>query len=194
MYQRQLRESLALAGAHDARLDDVHGTTNRRRHKTGRKGRCEMRRSTVLHGRVCQQSTLDAVVARELAGRHQRRTHAVGPDAAPERLGAFLAYHADHAINRILVFALFGGRERGVVLHAHVEHISWVAGNTTKEAGGGRQRDEGGHGGTGALGDVCFHVFVDAESHGGVGELAEEGSRELQVCQLKPPLNRRKEE
>lgn len=157
--QRQhapLRPRRPLDAAHDARLDHIDGTAHRRGHEPGQQGRREVGRRVVPHRCPGQQGALEGVVAGELAGRHEDGAQAVRPDAAPEAAPAFLARHADEAVDGVAVVAALGGWQGGVVLHAHVEDVGWVAGDAAEEAGGAGHGDEGGEGGGGAGGREGF--------------------------------------
>ena len=81
----------------------------------------------------------------------------------------------------MFVVSALGRGQRGVVLHAYVEHVGRVAGHAAQEAGGGCHGDEGGEGGRGfGGGEGFFEFFVDAEAGCAVGQLAEEGGGELE--------------
>lgn len=49
---QQSQQALAVLGAHDSRLDHVHGTAHRRRHEAREQGRREVRRQVILQRRV----------------------------------------------------------------------------------------------------------------------------------------------
>ena len=140
-----------------------------------------MRCQIVFRGCMLEHGALEAVVAGELRCGHQHGAHAVGPYAAEEAAPAFFARHAYQAVEGVFVVAAFGRRERGVVLHADVEHVRGVASYAAQEARGGGHGDEGGEGGCRFGGcEGFFEFFVDAEAGCAVGQLAEEGGGELE--------------
>ncbi len=167
---QQPEQALRLLGAHDARLDHVDGTADGGRDEAREQGGGKVRRQVVVERGVGQQGALEAVVAGELAGRHEHGAHAVGPHAPPEAPPAFLSRHAEEAVDGVFVVASLVGGEGGVVLHADVEHVGGVAGDAAEEAGGAGHGNEGGEGGGGAGGrEGFFELGVDAEAGGGVG-------------------------
>lgn len=80
---QQPEQALRLLCAHDARLNHVDGTADRRRHKAREQRRREMRRQVVFERRVGEQGAFETVVAGELARRHKHGSHAVRPHAPP---------------------------------------------------------------------------------------------------------------
>ncbi len=104
-----------------------------------------------------QQHSLERIVRSQLRRRHQQCARAVGPDAAPEARDAFFAAHAEEAADGVVVVTPFGGGESGIVLHANVENVGWIAGDAAEEAGKRGEGDEGGEGGVvGGGGEVLF--------------------------------------
>ena len=180
--RQQPDDAFLLLRTHHPRLDHIHGAADRGRDKAGQEARREMSRQIVFRGRMLQHGALEAVVAGELRRGHQHGAHAVGPHAAEEAAPAFFARHAYQAVEGVFVVAAVGVRERGVVLHADVEHVGWVAGYAAQETGCGGHGDEGGEGGRGFGGCEGFlEFFVDAEASCAVGQLAEEGGGELEL-------------
>lgn len=172
--------AFALLGAHDARLDDVHGAADGGGDEAGQEAGAEVRGEVIVQWRVGEYESLEAVVRGELGCRHQDRTHAVRQYAPEKGPPSFLPCHAHQAVDGVFVVAAGGGGQGGVVLHADVEDVGGVAGDAAEEAGGGCHGDEGGEGrGCSGGGGGGFELFVDAEAGGGVGQLAEEGGREL---------------
>ena len=80
---QQAQQALRVLGAHDARLDDVDGTANRRCHEPGQQRSREVRRQVVFQRRLAQQRAFKGVVAGQLARGHEHRSHAVRPHASP---------------------------------------------------------------------------------------------------------------
>ena len=177
---QQPPQPFLLRRRHDTRLNNIHGAANRRRHEPGQKTGAEMRVQVIVQGRARQDQRFEPVVGGQLRSGHEDGAHAVGGDAPEKGARAFLAGHADEAVEGVGVVAAVGGGEGGVVLHADVEDVGGVAGDAAEEAGGGGHGDEGGEGGGGGGGcEGGFEFFVDAEAGGGVGYLAEEGGGEL---------------
>ena len=125
---QQPQQALRLFRAHDPRLDHVDGTAHRRRHEAREQGRREVRRQVILERGVREQDPFETIVARELAGRHQHGPHAVRPYAPPQAPPAFFPRHPDQPVYSVLVVSPLVDGKSGVVLHAHVEDIGWVAG------------------------------------------------------------------
>ena len=92
-------------GAHDPRLDHVNGAANGRGDEAGGRAGQEVGGGIVAHTETLQARLLECVVAGELAGRHERRADAVGPDPLGEAGGAFVAHHADQPVERMCVVA-----------------------------------------------------------------------------------------
>lgn len=125
---------------------------------------------------VIHQEPLEGIVRRQLTCRHDGRAAAVGQPASEPAHGAFLARHANHAVDGMLVVAPVVGGQRGIMLHAHVEDVGKVAGNAAQEARGDGHGGKNGEGGLAAGPRVAgLEFFVDTESDGRVGQLAEEG-------------------
>lgn len=125
---QQPPQPLLLLRGHDPRLHHVHGTTDRGSDKPGQETGAEMRGKIILERGSREDDALAAIVTRELARGHEHGAHAVGQDAAEERAPAFVAGHADEAVERVGVVAAGGRGEGGVVLHADVEDVGGVAG------------------------------------------------------------------
>lgn len=143
-----------------------------------------MRREGIAHGGVVQQQALKGIVRGQLPGRHDRRATAIGQPAAEPAQGALLPGHADHAVDGVLVVAALGVRQRGVVLHAHVDDIGEVASDAADEARGHGHADERWERGLLAAvraGVALLDLLVDAEAGGRVGELAEQRGRDASV-------------
>lgn len=117
-----------------------------------------------------EQQILEHIVRRQLRRGHQHGAHAVRPDAAEERAPAFLACHADQAVDGVAVISPLGRGQSAVVLHADIDDVGGVTGDAAKEAGGGCHGDEDGEGGRARV--EVLEVLVYAEAGGGVGYLA----------------------
>jgi len=105
-----------------------------------------------------------------LGGGHEHGTHTIRAPASHQTSPTLLSRHSYQPVHGILVIPTLGRRKRGVVLHAYVQHVSGVSGNTAQEAGGGGHGDERGKGGGGAGGgEGRFKFLVNAEAGGGVG-------------------------
>ena len=87
-----------------------------------------MRGDVVGKGEGVEEHVFDGVVGRELRGVHEDGARGVGGYAAEEGRGAFVAGHAQEAVERVFVVAAGGGRFAHVGLHADVEDVAGVAG------------------------------------------------------------------
>jgi len=94
----QGRRRLALAGVHDARLDDVHRLRHERRHEAGHERAHKVQRRAVGHELVGERELLGLLVGRHLTGGHQCRTHDVGADTGPERCHSLSCRPQSHII------------------------------------------------------------------------------------------------
>lgn len=72
------------------------------------------------------------------------------------------------------------------MLHANVQHIGWVSDNTAQKTGGRGQGDQRGHGGgRGRGGHGGLELLINAEAGCAVGNLAQEGGRQLYCKSVK---------
>lgn len=170
---------------HDAGLDDVDGAGGRGGSQAGEEGGGEVGGEVVAHGGVVHEDTFEGVVGGELPGGHDGGAAAVGEPPAEEAQGPLLAGHAGHAVDGVAVVAALGGRQGGVMLHAHVENVGEVARDAAEEAGPHGHGDEGREGRFAAGGQGArvtrLELLVDAEPDRRVGELPQERGRDAAV-------------
>lgn len=141
-----------------------------------------MRSQVVAERGVVNQEPLKGIICGKLAGRHDGGAARVGEPAPKVAREPFLARHADHAVDSVLVISALGGRESGIVLHAHVEDVGKVARDAAEEARGDGHGCQSGKGGFAAGAGVArLELFVDAEADGRIGELAHERGRDTRV-------------
>lgn len=119
---------------HHASLDHVHRTADCGCDETGHDRGGEMRGEIVAKVGALQKLLLEDVVTCELRCGHQDCANAVGPDAAEQAAHTFVFDHTRESVNGVLVVATLVRWKRRIVLHAHVEDVSWVACNAAQES------------------------------------------------------------
>jgi hypothetical protein len=119
--------------AHDAGLDHINRTTNRRRDETSHDRSAEMRGKIVAEVGPLQKLRLENIVTCELRRGHEDCADAVGPDAAEQAAHAFVFDHARETVDGVLVVATLLYGEGSVVLHSHVEDVGGIAGDAAEE-------------------------------------------------------------
>lgn len=173
--------ALSRRGAHDAGLNDVHRTADGRGDKSGHEGGREMRAQVIMHAEFLDTQALEGVVGGQLRGGHQDGARRVRPHAAEETRGSLGATHLHQAVERMAVVSSLLRGQRGVGLHAHVQHVRRVSCNSAEEArctGHSNQGEEAGRRVGGR--DARLQLLVDAEPGGGIRDLSQEGCRQLQ--------------
>jgi hypothetical protein len=119
--------------AHDAGLDHIDRTANRRRDETSHDRSAEMRGEIVAQVGPLQKLRLENIVTCELRRGHEDCADAVGPDAAEQAAHAFVFDHARETVDGVLVVATLLYGEGSVVLHSHVEDVGGIAGDAAEE-------------------------------------------------------------
>lgn len=139
----ETHDALLCVSAHHASLDHVHRTADCGRDETGHDRGGEMRGEIVTQVGALQELLLEDVVTCELRRGHEDCADAVGPNAAEQAAHAFVFDHTRESIDGVLVVATLFRWEGSIVLHAHVEDISRVAGNAAQESGCRGHCDQG---------------------------------------------------
>lgn len=170
-----------MSRGHDPGLNDIDGACCCGGSQTSQEGCGKVCCHIIAHGGVIHEQTLESIVGGKLARRHDSGATAIGQPASEPAQRTLLLGHADHAVDSMLVVPALVGRERGVVLHTHVDHIGEVTGNAAEETGTdghGEERGEGWLLAARAGAHVTgLDLLIDAEPDSGIGKLAEQRGR-----------------